>query len=109
MLVIVLQDYLHPLQRFIRTQKETCHIAFDMLKPLIAAKQVAVRGHSLMDSGWYSDDRQHARSPLGSHLRSLVLSSLLSLSQAITIQVVLEMAWTNLGAHGYTPRLGHCG
>jgi integrase/recombinase XerD len=54
--------------------------ATHLLEAGVPTKHVAVRGHALRDSGWDSDDRQHARSLLGSHLRSLLLSSLLSLS-----------------------------
>src|SRR5207253_275247 len=76
-----------PLQRLIRTQYQSRHIPADVFKPLLPAKQRAIRGHPLANRLWYPYDRQHARLPW-SRFALLLLSSSISSYGAITFQVV---------------------
>src|SRR4030095_5999704 len=79
--------HIDPFQRLIRTQNEPCHIPADVFKPLIPAKQRAIRGQTLADRLWHPDNWPHAWLPW-SRFALLLLSSSISPYRAITFQVV---------------------
>src|SRR4029453_10833877 len=57
-----------PLQRLMGTQDQPCHIATDMLKTLIPAKQLSVLHHALPDRLRHPTDWQHSSGALLSAL-----------------------------------------
>src|SRR5262249_17338544 len=55
---------INPLEGLIRTEDQPCHIASDVLKPLIAAKQITILRHPLLYRRRDPYDRQHVCSLL---------------------------------------------
>src|SRR6516165_8443068 len=77
-----------PLQRLIWTQNQSRHIPADVFKPLLPAKQRAIRGQTVADRLWHPNNWQHALLPSARFALLLLLSSSIVLCGAITFQVV---------------------